>query len=115
VAIPEIIKPVEKAVRLRPQIPTGVTMLARMVLVYLQQFERAEQLAHQAIQLDPNRAEPYLILVESYLCHPDPSNLEQAVQCAHTAIRLDPHRPEPLYLLGRAFLRQNNLPAAIDA
>jgi tetratricopeptide (TPR) repeat protein len=115
VAIPEIIGPVEKAVRLRPQIPAGVTMLARMVLLYLQQFERAEQLAHQAIQLDPNRAEPYLILTESYLCHPDPTSLEQAVQCAHAAARLDPQRPEPLYLLGRVLLRQNNLPAAIEA
>ena len=39
----------------------------------------------------------------------------KAVACARQAARLDPHNPQPLYLLGRALLRQNDLPGAIDA
>jgi len=115
VAIPELVEPVDKAVRLQPQNPWGVTMLARMKFAYLQQFEQAERLANRAIQLDPNQAEPYLILVEIYLNNPSPGNGEKAVACARQAARLDPHRPQPLYLLGRILLRQNDLRGAIDA
>src|SRR5262249_51088056 len=55
VAIPEIVTPVRKAVRLQPQNPWGVTVLARMSFAYLQQFEEAERLANQAIRLDPRQ------------------------------------------------------------
>lgn len=115
VPIPQIVTPVEKAVRLQPQNPLGVTMLARMVFAYLQQFERAKQLANEAIRLDPDQAEPYLILVEISLNDPTPANTAQAVGWARQAARLDPNSPVPLYLLGRALLRQNDLPGAIAA
>jgi tetratricopeptide (TPR) repeat protein len=115
VAIPEIVSPVRKAVQLQPRNPWGVTVLARMSFAYLQQFEAAERLARQALQLDPRQAEPYLILVEIYLDNPTPDSAAKAVVCARQAERLDPHNPQPLYLLGRALLRQNDLPGAIDA
>jgi tetratricopeptide (TPR) repeat protein len=115
VPIPEIVTPVEKAVRLQPQNPAGLTVLARMTFAYLQHFDRAEQLAHQAIRLDPNQAEPYLILVEISLNNPTPANTAQAVTWAQQAARLDPNSPVPLYLLGRALLRRNDLPGAIAA
>jgi cytochrome c-type biogenesis protein CcmH/NrfG len=115
VAIPEIVAPVRKAVQLQPRNPWGVTVLARMSFAYLQQFETAERLARQALQLDPSQAEPYLILVEIYLDNPTPDSAAKAVACARQAARLDPHNPQPLYLLGRALLRQNDLPGAIDA
>lgn len=115
VAIPEIVAPVRKAVQLQPQNPWGVTVLARMTFAYLQQFDSAERLANQAIRLDPRQAEPYLILVEIYLDNPRPGSAEKAAAGARQAARLDPHNPQPLYLLGRALLRQNDLPGAIDA
>jgi len=115
VAIPEIVTPVQKAVQLQPRNPWGVTVLARMSFAYLQQFDQAERLANQAIRLDPRQAEPYLILVEIYLDNPTPDSAAKAVACARQAARLDPHNPQPLYLLGRALLRQNDLPGAIDA
>jgi tetratricopeptide (TPR) repeat protein len=115
VAIPEMVTPVRKAVRLQPQNPWGVTVLARMSFAYLQQFAEAEQWANQAIQLDPQKAEPYLILVEIYLADPARAGAEKAVACARQAARLDPHNPEPLYLLGRTLLRQDDLAGAIDA
>ncbi len=115
VAIPEIVTPVRKAVQLQPRNPWGVTVLARMSFAYLQQFDQAERLANQAIRLDPRQAEPYLILVEIYLDNPTPDSAAKAVACARQAARLDPHNPQPLYLLGRALLRQNDLPGAIDA
>jgi predicted Zn-dependent protease len=115
VAIPEIVTPVRKAVRLQPQNAWGITVLARMSFAYLQQFAAAEQMANQAIRLDPGQAEPYLILVEIYLADPARANTEKAVACARQAVRLDPHSPQPLYLLGRTLLRQNDLLGAIDA
>ena len=115
VAIPEIVAPVQEAVRIQPQNPWGVTVLARMTFAYLQQFAPAAQLANQAIRLDPSQAEPYLILVEVYLASPTPGSAGKAVACAQQAARLDSHNPQPLYLLGRALLRQNDLPGAIDA
>jgi tetratricopeptide (TPR) repeat protein len=115
VAIPEIVTPVRKAVQLQPRNPWGVTVLARMSFAYLQQFETAERLANQAIQLDPRQVEPYLILVEIYLDNPTPDSAAKAVACARQAARLDPRNPQPIYLLGRALLRQNDLPGAIAA
>jgi cytochrome c-type biogenesis protein CcmH/NrfG len=115
VAIPEMVTPVQKAVRLQPNNPWGVTVLARMSFAYLQQFGEAERLASQAIQLDPQPVEPYLILVEVYLADPSPARTEKAVAAARLAARLDPHSPQPLYLLGRALLRQNDLAGAIAA
>jgi len=115
VAIPEIVTPVRKAVSLQPENPWGVTVLARMSFAYLQQFGEAERLANQAIQIDPRQAEPYLILVETYLADSSPARIQQAVIAARQAARLDPHSPQPLYLLGRALLRQNDIAGAIDA
>jgi predicted Zn-dependent protease len=115
VAIPEIVAPVLKAVQLQPRNALGVTVLARMSFAYLQQFETAERLARQALQLDPSQAEPYLILVEIYLDNPTPDNAGKAVACARQAARLDSHNPQPLYLLGRALLRENDVPGAIGA
>jgi predicted Zn-dependent protease len=113
IPIPEIVGPVEKAVRLRPHNARGVTTLARMCFVYLQQFDRAEKLARQAAALDPQAAAPHLILAEVYLNSPDPASGEKAVTAAREAVKRDTRRPEPLYLLGRALLRLNDVPAAI--
>lgn len=115
VTIPSIVEPVEKAVRLRPHSPQGVTMLARMSFAYLQQFDRAETLARQAMELDPHAAAPYLILVEVYLNRPEPESAAKAVEAAREAVKRDPNRAEPLYVLGRALLRQNDLQGAIAA
>jgi tetratricopeptide (TPR) repeat protein len=115
VTIPEIMSPVEKAVRLQPGNSAGLTVLARMAFAYMQQFDRADRLAQQAIELDPTRAEPYMIRVEIALSRPTPENGEQAVAWAREAARLDPGRPEPLYLLGRALLRRGDLNGAIEA
>lgn len=115
VPVPEIVEPVEKAVKLEPDNPRGVTMLARMAFAYLQEFPRAEQLAKRAAELDPRAAAPYLILAEIYLNGRDPASGEKAVDAAREAARRDKRRPEPLYLLGRALLRRDDLSGAIDA
>jgi tetratricopeptide (TPR) repeat protein len=115
IPIPDMVTPVEKAVRLQPHNPRGVIMLARMAFAYLQQFKRAEDLAKQAIRLDPTSAQPHMILVELALNRPAPANRDAAVVHAAEASRLDPERPEPLYLLGRALMRRGDVAGAIAA
>jgi predicted Zn-dependent protease len=115
VTIPEIVNPVEEAVRLQPHNPEGVRTLARMCFGYLQQFSRAEQLARQAAALGPDDATPHMILAEVYLNSREPESDEKAVAAAREAVRRDDRRPEPLYLLGRALLRRNDLSGAIEA
>ena len=111
----DMVKPVEEALKIQPDNPQALSVLSRMTFIYLAQLDRAEKLAWRAIQVDPNLAEPYLILVEIYLNKPTPSHLDEALKMAQTAAQLDTSRPEPLYLLARVQMRKNQIREAIQS
>jgi tetratricopeptide (TPR) repeat protein len=111
----DIVQPVKQAVKLQPNNPRALSTLARMTFVYLAQLDEAEKIARRALQIDPNFADPYLILVEISLNKPTSAPLNEAEKLAEKAAELDPSRPEPFYLLGRVQMRQNKLREAIKS
>jgi cytochrome c-type biogenesis protein CcmH/NrfG len=116
IPVSDVVQPVEKAVRLNPNHPEGVTTLARMKFAYLEGSEEAERLALRAVELDPSNARPHLILAQIYLSRPPtPENLRRVGEYAYEAGRRDLQDPRPPYLLGRVFLQQNDVGRAIKA
>ncbi len=82
----DIVQPIKEAVKLQPNNPKGLSMLARLTFVYLAQLEEAEKIARRALQIDPNLAEPYLILVEIFLNKPTSVSLNEAENLAKKAV-----------------------------
>ncbi len=116
VAIPDMVGPVEQAVRLQPDDPLGLLVLARMQFTYLKQPEAAEQTALRAARLEPHSAGSYILLAEIALSlPPTPQTLQRAGEYAYEGGRRNLREPRPPYQLGRLYLQQNDLPRAIKA
>jgi tetratricopeptide (TPR) repeat protein len=116
VAIPDLSRPVEKAVELNPGNPLGLLVLARMRLAYENRVDEAERLAQRAAGLDAQSAGPYILLAEAALRRPPtPENLRLAGQYAYEAGRRNLSDPRPPYHLGRVCLQQNDPDRAIKA
>lgn len=111
-----VLEPVEKAVRLNPERPEGLTTLARMTFAYRNRLGEAEQLARRAAARDPEAALPHILLAQIALARPPtPENLQRAGEHAYEAGRRDRTDPRPPYVIGRVALQQNDLPRAIQA
>lgn len=115
----EILAPIEKALTLAPDNPQVITMLARMNLAYLHTEKglgEAERHAIRASKLNPQDAEPFIILAQVFLGRaPTTANLEKLGYYAAQAGMLDLKDPRPPYLVGRVALLQNDAARAIKA
>lgn len=116
VSVPEMIAPVEKAVRLEPDNPEGVILLARLTFSYRTQLVEAERLAHRGAELDPRSAEPSLLLAGIALSRPTTvETLRAAAQYAEEAARRAPKDPAPHYYLGKVHLQRDEPVRAVES
>lgn len=113
VATPDIVKPVEQAVKLQPDNAEGLIILARMKFTYLADLDEAAKLARRAMTLNPDLVESYLLLAQLDLKMPTPAHLDEAESLARQAAQRDPVHPGPLYTLARAQMQKGKTREAI--
>jgi tetratricopeptide (TPR) repeat protein len=118
ITLQELIGPAEKAVKLDPNNPEGLALLARMKFAYGQgskDWDEAEGLAQRAAQLDPENPQPYITLAQISLARPPtPEHLQKVVEYGRLAAMKDPQDARPPYLIGRVSLSQNKVDQAIQ-
>ena len=116
IAIPDMVRPIEKAVALQPENPLALLILARMRFSYLKQPEAAEELALRAAQRDPSSEGPYILLGEIALSRPpSPETLQRAGEYIYEAGRRNLKDPRPPYQFGRLCLLRNDIPRAVKS